>query len=106
MCIGIDQYPTPNTLAGCVADAKAWSDALKGMGFDVRLMTDGAATYDAMVASITGLVRSGRSGDTLVLQYSGHGTTVDNASRKGGDGELAGQDEALCRWTSQARAAS
>lgn len=95
LCIGIDQYPAPNTLSGCVADAYAWRDALGGLGFDVQTLTDAAASYNAMVESMTDLIRSASAGDTLVLQYSGHGTEVANPDRQAGDGELAAQDEAF-----------
>ena len=95
VCIGIDQYPAPNTLTGCVADALAWQTSLSSLGFSVKTVLDGAATFDGIVSALTDLVSSGSAGDTLVLQYSGHGTEVTNPDRKAGDGELAGEDEAF-----------
>lgn len=95
VCIGIDLYPSPNTLSGCVADARAWQSSLASLGFSVKMLLDGAATFDGMVSALTDLVSSGTAGDTLVLQYSGHGTEVTNPDRQAGDGELAGKDEAF-----------
>jgi Caspase domain/N-acetylmuramoyl-L-alanine amidase len=95
LCIGIDQYLAPNTLTGCVADALAWQGALANLGFSVTTLLDGDASFDAMVRALTDLVSGGQPGDTLLLQYSGHGTEVPNPDRQAGDGELAAEDEAF-----------
>jgi metacaspase-1 len=93
LCIGINDYPgTGSDLSGCVNDMLDWSAALGARGFDVRQLRDGEATKDAMVASIERLVADGKSGDTLLLTYSGHGSWIPDRS---GD-EPDGRDECLC----------
>ena len=93
LCIGIDQYPNPaHRLAGCVADARAWSGALARLGFSTALLLDQAATRAAIDAGLRNLIQSSQPGDVIVLQYSGHGTQVEDLN---GD-EEDGQDEALC----------
>ena len=93
LCIGIDQYPNPaHRLAGCVADARAWSGALTQLGFSTALLLDRAATRAAIDAGLRNLIQSSRPGDVIVFQYSGHGTQVTDLN---GD-EDDGKDEALC----------
>ena len=93
LCIGINDYPgTASDLSGCVNDAKDWKAALEKRGFSVALMLDGAATKKAMVEAIRDLVSGAKSGDLVVLQYSGHGSWIPDQS---GD-EPDGRDECLC----------
>lgn len=91
VCIGIDDYPTA-PLSGCVNDATLWRDTLAGLGFDARLITNGEASRLGMLAALGELVGSSRPGDSLVFQYAGHGTQVDDVS---GDETDDGLDEAL-----------
>lgn len=90
LCVGINAYPAPNELGGCVADAQAWAATLTTRGFEVDLLTDGAATRQAMVDRLAGLIGSSVAGDVIVFQYSGHGTYVPDTS---GDETY---DQALC----------
>ena len=96
LCIGIDQYATA-PLAGCVADARAWSQALTALGFDDQIMLlDQQATRAGILDALTQVVTSSRAGDVVVFQYAGHGTTLPDL-----DGDEAGEDtpdhdEALC----------
>jgi len=95
LCIGINDYPgTQNDLSGCVNDARDWAAELKGRGYAVDMLLDAAATHAAMSDAMGGLIDGARSGDTLVLTYSGHGTWVPDSS---GD-EPDGRDEALCPY--------
>jgi hypothetical protein len=99
LCIGIDDYPTPHNLRGCVADATEWQQALVGLGFDVELLVNGAATRENMLERIKELIVNGQPGDVLALQYAGHGTTVpdldgDEAVEDSRTGSLV--DEAIC----------
>ncbi|MCA8977828.1 MAG: caspase family protein, partial [Planctomycetes bacterium] len=59
---------------------------------DIVTLTDFDATKRNMQAAIRDLVKSGRSGDVLLLHYSGHGANVPDAN---GD-EADGRDEILC----------
>jgi len=93
VCIGIDAYPDPRArLHGCVADAVAWAGALSNLGFSVESMHNEAATRAAIVGRLTDLIGSARPGDSLVLQFAGHGTQVDDID---GDEDDA-VDEAFC----------
>src|SRR5690606_11498200 len=75
LCVGIDRYPDPkHRLAGCVADARTWSEVLSRLGFETKTLTDGDATRDAIERELERLVANSRAGDVLVFQYSGHGT--------------------------------
>lgn len=100
LCIGIDAYPSPaDRLAGCVADARAWRQELQHAGFAVDVLEDEKATRQNIVEGIQDLIVRSRAGDVLVVQFAGHGTTVDDLD---GDeleeavrtGETS--DEALC----------
>lgn len=93
LCMGVDAYPHPqHRLAGCTNDARAWSDALKAQGFDVKLLLNEEVTRAAMDGEMRRLVTQSRTGDVIVIQYAGHGTHVVDVD---GD-EADGRDEALC----------
>jgi hypothetical protein len=91
LCVGIDAYPAPNTLTGCVNDTTVWSKALMSIGFQVDTLTDKRATHAEIAKSLRDLVSQSQRGDVLVFHYSGHGTQVRDTD---GD-EEDGTDEAL-----------
>ncbi len=93
LCIGINDYPgTGSDLHGCVNDANDWAGELRRRGFDVGLLLDKAATGAEMRKRIGGLIAGAASGDTVVVQFSGHGSFVPD---RDGD-EPDGTDECLC----------
>jgi metacaspase-1 len=97
LLIGINRYKIPGAdLRGCVNDVENMKGVLTQMyGFaskDVTVMTDFAATTKAMKAAISKLVRDARSGDVVLLHYSGHGANVIDVN---GD-EPDRRDEILC----------
>lgn len=95
LCIGINDYPgTGSDLAGCVNDANDWAAALRKRGFAVKMLLDRQATGKAMRAAIAALVGGARAGDSIVIQYSGHGSFVPDED---GD-EPDGTDECLCPY--------
>lgn len=95
LCIGINDYPgSGSDLAGCVNDAHDWADTLRGRGFDVERLVDRAATRHAITAGIREMIGQARYRDTVVIQYSGHGTWVPD---RDGD-EPDHRDEALCPY--------
>ncbi|MCI0452369.1 MAG: caspase family protein [Candidatus Latescibacteria bacterium] len=95
LCIGINNYPgTGSDLAGCVNDAKDWAALLKAKGFQVTTLLDSKSTLKGMRDAIEGIVSSAKSGDTIIVQYSGHGSYIPDVD---GD-EPDGTDECLCPY--------
>lgn len=76
LCIGINEYPSPNRLSGCVSDANSWGRFFADMGFEVTRLVDRAATHKAMTEGIQRLISRTQPGDIVAIQYSGHGTKV------------------------------
>ena len=92
LCVGIDNYPPPNALTGCVKDTAIWASALKANGFEQpRVLLNEVATHSTIVSALRELVLTSTRGDVLVFQYSGHGTSVPDFD---GD-EASGEDQAL-----------
>ncbi|HJT88581.1 MAG TPA: caspase family protein, partial [Bryobacteraceae bacterium] len=92
LCVGINAYPPPNRLSGCVADARNWGAALGALGYQVEFLLDGQATRENILNHLSQLLRGSTAGDSIVFQYAGHGTQVKDLD---GD-ETDGQDEAIC----------
>jgi hypothetical protein len=93
LCIGINDYPGTNSdLAGCVNDANDWATALTNQGFTAATLLDAAATGKGMRDAIKAVISKAKSGDMVVVQYSGHGSFVPDDD---GD-EPDGTDECLC----------
>lgn len=93
LCIGINDYPgTDSDLAGCVNDATDWEKALTERGFTVTKLLDAAANGKAMREGIASTIEAAKSGDLVVIQYSGHGSFVPDDD---GD-EPDNTDECLC----------
>jgi len=93
LCIGIDKYPGNNALHGCVNDARQWKKTLEGaLHFDrVDILVNEKATRKGIATAVSGLLADAKAGDTVVLHYSGHGTTLPDDD---GD-ETDGTDEAI-----------
>jgi len=93
LCIGINDYPgTDSDLSGCVNDAGDWTVAFENREFMVRKLIDKQATGNAIRAAVKAMVKNAESGDSIVVQYSGHGSFVPD---RDGD-EPDGVDECLC----------
>ena len=93
ICIGINDYPgTGSDLHGCVNDANDWATELRRRGFTSETLLDREATGEAIRTRIRSLVGLAEPGDTLVVQFSGHGSFVPDQS---GD-EPDATDECLC----------
>ena len=92
LCIGIDTYPEPQTLFGCVNDSKEWDNLFQALGFTVTSLHNEAATRSAITDGLSTHVRQLRAGDMFLLQFAGHGTQFPDDT---GD-EPDGRDEALC----------
>jgi len=95
LCIGINDYPgTDSDLSGCVNDANDWGAALQKRGFTVAKMLNKTATGRNMRDAIKAVVSQASAGDTVLIQYSGHGSYVPDQN---GD-EPDGVDECLCPY--------
>lgn len=95
LCIGINDYPgTGSDLAGCVNDARDWQQALQGRGFTVSVLLDAEATNRQMRDAIRATLSAAKSGDSVVIHFSGHGSFVPDED---GD-EPDGTDECLCPY--------
>ena len=84
--VGINKYSGGiNPLAGCVNDAQMMREVLQQkFGFlpaDNMLLTDEAATRDAIISNLLKYQAVASKGDIFVFHYSGHGTLFpDNRS--------------------------
>lgn len=93
LIIGINNYPgTSSDLTGCLNDAADALASLKAAGFSCTTLYDVKATRAAILAGMNAVFQCTRSGDSVVVYYSGHGSQVRDAS---GD-ESDGWDEVIC----------
>lgn len=95
LCIGINDYPgVANDLHGCVNDAADWASVLTDKGFTVKMLLDSKATRANIVKEIKSLMTKTGAGDSVIIQYSGHGSFVPDEN---GD-EPDGNDECICPY--------
>jgi hypothetical protein len=95
LCIGINDYPgTDSDLAGCVNDANDWAAVFGRRGFVVEKILNQQAKGKALRKAITRLMETAKPDDSIVIQYSGHGSFVPDED---GD-EPDGTDECLCPY--------
>lgn len=105
LLIGINEYPT-QPLNGCINDVTDFANHLVAShGFaaaDIRLLTDARATADAIRERLEWFVSGVKTGDTLLLHFSGHGTLFP---LRDGDGEVSEVHGVLCPvdfdWTEE-----
>ncbi len=71
LCMGIDAYPAPNTLQGCVNDSHDWEDLFRTMNFQVSALRNEAATREAITAALSQSVSQLKAGDVFVFQVLG-----------------------------------
>lgn len=95
VCFGINDYPTA-PLGGCVNDAAKWQRTLERLGFDARPIPQHESTQARMLEELRTLIANSRAGDSLVFQYAGHGTQVEDLDGDEADGDSPGLDEAIC----------
>jgi hypothetical protein len=92
LCVGIDAYPAPDTLQGCVNDSRDWESLFQSMRYSVSTLRNAEATRAVITGALATYVSQMKAGDIFLFQYSGHGTQFPDDS---GD-EPDGKDEALC----------
>jgi hypothetical protein len=94
--VGINKYPG-SPLSGCINDVTDMAaflvDRCNFSSKEVRLVTDGRATTQAILSRLRWLVRGAKPGDRLFFHYSGHGAQV--ATRNDAE-EVDGLDEVIC----------
>lgn len=94
LIIGIDKYPnlSPQVqLEGCVRDAREVAGLLEGRfgfpGSQIRMLLDGDATRDGILAAMAELTKAVKENDAVVVHYSGHGSQrtalVEDVTRAG-----------------------
>jgi len=79
LLVGIDTYPPPiPALSGCVNDVTVFADVLRQRvdadNLDLRVVTDGDATRDAVVRHFSEHLGRAGGGDVALFYYSGHGS--------------------------------
>jgi metacaspase-1 len=67
-------------LAGCINDANAMKAIADSLGYGSQIMTDAQATSGAVIQAISRAAADLRSGDVLLLTYSGHGGQVGDVN--------------------------
>ena len=93
LCIGINNYPgTDSDLSGCINDVNDWAKVFTQNGFTVKKLVDKDATKNNILVAMKEMVDTCQKGDSILIQYSGHGTYIPD---KDGD-ETDGTDECLC----------
>jgi hypothetical protein len=87
LLVGINNYPAPNQLNGCVNDVSDMSDLLVNKcnfaSSDIRLLTGERATKAAIMDRLTWLLAGIRSGDRILFHYSGHGAQLPIRNEQG-----------------------
>lgn len=94
LLFAINNYPGgENDLQGCINDQINVTEALttRFVGFQIRKFKDAEVTRSRFINEVSQAIKLLKSGDTLLIHYSGHGTQVYD---RNGD-ELDGYDEAL-----------
>lgn len=97
LLVGINYRGTRNQLGGCINDALAVQKLITSNypSADLQLLTDDTPekpTRDNILNKLKQLVANAKAGDTLIFDYSGHGSQVPDIH---GD-EEDGLDETIC----------
>ena len=107
LLVGINAYPSPNRLSGCINDIDDMSEYLQSAcGFeagDIQTIADKQATTANILAALEAFVASLAPGDRALFHYSGHGAQMPTRT----SGEIDGLDEVICPvdfdWSDAAR---
>src|SRR5437867_1174948 len=95
--VGINKYPDPNELNGCVNDASDMAAFLvSNCNFshdDIRLVTDERATAQNILDRLGWLLTGISAGDRIFFHYSGHGAQV---ATRNPQGQADRFDEVIC----------
>lgn len=96
LLVGINKYPEA-PLLGPVNDVMRMAGFLTGkcgwVSKEIRLLTDGRAKKEALMARLKWLVMGAKKGDRLLFHFSGHGVQMP---QRNDDGEVDKLDEVIC----------
>ena len=96
LLVGINDYPSPNQLSGCLNDIDDMSAYLQSAcGFepgDIQTIADKQATTANILAALEAFASSLAPGDRALFHYSGHGAQMPTRT----SGEIDGLDEVIC----------
>jgi hypothetical protein len=84
-------------LSGCINDATDMKAIADTLGYSSQMLIDSDATGDTVVEKIGSAAQTLKSGDILLITYSGHGGSVNDVN---GD-EEDGKDETWALWDRQ-----
>jgi metacaspase-1 len=97
LLVGINNYPAPNQLNGCINDISDMANFLTQhcdfASGDIRLLADERATKAAIVDHLTWLCSGIRAGDRILFHYSGHGAQLPT---RGATGDVDSVDDTIC----------
>jgi hypothetical protein len=96
LIIGINYTGTDSQLNGCINDANTARDYFSNLGFTCKTLTDISTTKPTRSNILSYLdtdISSLNSGDTLIIYYSGHGSTVTDTS--GDELPASGKDSVI-----------
>lgn len=105
LLVGINYIGTENELHGCINDVNNMNNFLLSIGYaqeNIKKITDNTVTKPTkqnIIDNLVKLVNDAVAGDELWFLYSGHGTTIFDAS---GDEVETRTDSALCPLDYQA----
>lgn len=96
LLIGCNYIGTSFELSGCINDVNSIEQILSGWGYTITKMTDYSTnelkpTWQNIINQLENLVEQTGENDSLVIYYSGHGSTVSDTN---GD-EISGKDSVI-----------
>jgi len=95
LMIGLNYIGTENELYGCINDATNMCQFVKNIGFNnVLLLTDNTPvkpTKNNIINQLTSLLKNTKSGDFVIMTYSGHGSYQRDTNRD----EVTGYDQMI-----------
>ena len=80
LCVGLDTYPSKvgryrvKSLHVSANDARVVNNVFAANGFSTSILTDSAATHDAVLRTMKYRFCTAKSDDMVVFYFSGHGT--------------------------------
>lgn len=74
LVIGVSHYEMVNALPNTLPDAQMIADALKKLGFSVRMVTD--PTRKELMAAVDALKQDSQGSEAAVVYFAGHGVEI------------------------------